>query len=41
LSFRYADFASQLFEIRDGKIDQIGAVINTVPYGMASAIRDK
>jgi hypothetical protein len=41
LSFRYADFASQLFEIRDGKIDQIEVAINTVPYGMASDVWDK
>jgi hypothetical protein len=32
---------SELFQIRDGKIDQIEAVINSVPYGMKSEIWDK
>jgi hypothetical protein len=32
---------SELFEIRDGKIDQIEAVLNTVPYGMRSGVWDK
>jgi hypothetical protein len=32
---------SELFQIRDGKIDQIEAVINSVPYGMKSAVWDK
>lgn len=31
---------SELFQIHGGKIDQIEAVINTVPYGMTSAIWD-
>jgi hypothetical protein len=31
---------SELFEIHGGKIDQIEAVINTVPYGMKSAVWD-
>jgi hypothetical protein len=32
---------SELFEIRDGKIDQIEAVLNTVPYAMRSEVWDK
>lgn len=32
---------SELFQIRDGKIDQIEAVINDVPYGMRSEVWDK
>jgi hypothetical protein len=32
---------SELFEIRQGKIDQIEAVINTVPYAMRSEVWDK
>ena len=32
---------SELFQIRDGKIDQIEAVINSVPYGMKSEVWDK
>jgi hypothetical protein len=32
---------SELFQIRDGKIDQIEAVINNVPYGMRSEVWDK
>jgi hypothetical protein len=32
---------SELFQIRDGKIDQIEAVINAVPYGMKSDVWDK
>lgn len=32
---------SELFQIHGGKIDQIEAVINTVPYGMTSAIWDE
>lgn len=31
---------SELFQIHGGKIDQIEAVINTVPYGMKSAVWD-
>ncbi len=31
---------SELFEIHGGKLDQIEAVINTVPYGMKSAVWD-
>lgn len=31
---------SELFEIRDGKIDQIEAVINSVPYRMKSEVWD-
>jgi hypothetical protein len=32
---------SELFQIRDGKIDQIEAVINSVPYRMKSEVWDK
>jgi hypothetical protein len=32
---------SELFQIRKGKIDQIEAVINSVPYGMKSEVWDK
>jgi hypothetical protein len=32
---------SELFQIRDGKIDQIEAVINSVPYGMKSDVWDR
>jgi hypothetical protein len=32
---------SELFQIRDGKIDQIEAVINSVPYGMKSEVWDE
>lgn len=32
---------SELFEIRNGKIDQIEAVLNTVPYGMRSDAWDR
>ncbi len=32
---------SELFQIRNGKIDQIEAVINSVPYGMKSEVWDK
>lgn len=32
---------SELFQIHAGKIDQVEAVINTVPYGMTSAIWDE
>jgi hypothetical protein len=32
---------SELFQIRNDKIDQIEAVINTVPYGMSSEVWDK
>ncbi len=32
---------SELFQIRDGKIDQIEAVINSVPYGMRSDVWDR
>lgn len=32
---------SELFEIRNGKIDQIEAVLNTVPYGMKADVWDK
>ena len=32
---------AELFQIRDGKIDQIEAVINSVPYGMKSEVWDK
>ncbi len=32
---------SELFQIHGGKIDQIEAVINTVPYGMTSAVWDQ
>ena len=31
---------SELFQIHGGKIDQIEAVLNTVPYGMKSAVWD-
>jgi hypothetical protein len=31
---------SELFQIDKGKIDQVEAVINTVPYGMRSAVWD-
>jgi hypothetical protein len=31
---------SELFQIHGGKIDQIEAVINTVPYGMTAAVWD-
>jgi hypothetical protein len=31
---------SELFQVRGGKIDQIEAVINTVPYAMKSAVWD-
>ncbi|MGB6451181.1 MAG: hypothetical protein WBE92_10555 [Steroidobacteraceae bacterium] len=31
---------SELFQIHGGKLDQIEAVINTVPYGMKSAVWD-
>jgi hypothetical protein len=32
---------SELFQIRNDKIDQIEAVINTVPYGISSEVWDK
>jgi hypothetical protein len=32
---------TELFQIHGGKIDQIEAVINTVPYGMKSAVWDE
>jgi hypothetical protein len=32
---------SELFQIHGGKIDQVEAVINTVPYGMTSAVWDQ
>jgi hypothetical protein len=32
---------SELFQIRNDKIDQIEAVINSVPYGMSSEVWDK
>jgi hypothetical protein len=32
---------SELFQIRDGKLDQIEAVINTVPYRMKSDVWDR
>jgi hypothetical protein len=32
---------SELFQIHGGKIDQVEAVINTVPYGMKSAVWDE
>jgi hypothetical protein len=32
---------SELFQIRNGKIDQIEAVINSVPYGMKSEVWDE
>jgi hypothetical protein len=32
---------SELFQIRNGKIDQIEAVLNTVPYGMKSDVWDR
>jgi hypothetical protein len=32
---------SELFQIRYGKIDQIEAVTNSVPYGMRSEVWDK
>lgn len=32
---------SELFQIHGGKIDQIEAVLNTVPYGMISAVWDR
>jgi hypothetical protein len=32
---------SELFQIDKGKIDQVEAVINTVPYGMRSALWDQ
>jgi hypothetical protein len=32
---------SELFQIRDGKIDQVEAVINSVPYAMKSEVWDK
>ena len=32
---------SELFQIRDGKIDQIEAVINSVPYAMKSDVWDE
>jgi hypothetical protein len=32
---------SEMFEIREGKIDQIEAVINSVPYAMRSEVWDK
>lgn len=32
---------SELFQIRNGKIDQIEAALNTVPYGMKSDVWDK
>jgi hypothetical protein len=32
---------SELFEIRKGKIDQVEAVINSVPYAMRSEVWDK
>jgi hypothetical protein len=32
---------SELFQIRDGKIDQIEAAINSVPYGMKSDVWDR
>jgi hypothetical protein len=34
-------YISELFQIRDGKIDQIEAVINSVPYAMKSEVWDK
>jgi hypothetical protein len=32
---------SELFQIRNGKLDQIEAVYNSVPYGMSSEVWDK
>ncbi|HYK25048.1 MAG TPA: hypothetical protein VEV18_02230 [Steroidobacteraceae bacterium] len=32
---------SELFQVHGGKLDQIEAVINTVPYGMKSAVWDE
>ena len=32
---------SELFQIRNSKIDQIEAVLNTVPYGMRSDAWDR
>jgi hypothetical protein len=32
---------AELFQIRDAKIDQIEAVIDTVPYGMKNDFWDK
>ncbi len=32
---------SEMFEIREGKIDQVEAVINSVPYAMRSEVWDK
>ncbi|MBN1398617.1 MAG: hypothetical protein JXA06_11345 [Bacteroidetes bacterium] len=32
---------SELFQIRDGKIDQIEAVINSVPYRLKSDVWDE
>ncbi len=32
---------AELFQIHGGKIDQIEAVLNTVPYGMKSAVWDE
>ena len=31
---------SELFQIDKGRIDQVEAVLNTVPYGMTSAVWD-
>ena len=41
ITFPQTIHISELFEIRDGKIDQIEAVINSVPYGMRTEIWDK
>ncbi|MBN1779730.1 hypothetical protein JW948_01270 [bacterium] len=38
LSYPQTTHISELFQIRDGKIDQIEAVINSVPYGMRSEL---
>ncbi len=32
---------SELFEVDQGKLDQIEAVLNSVPYGMTSAVWDR
>lgn len=40
ITFPQTIHISELFQIRDGKIDQIEAVINSVPYGMKSEIWD-
>ena len=41
LSYPQTIQISELFQIRDGKIDQIEAVINSVPYGMKSDVWDE